>query len=280
MNLIKNLLSKAGNFVHWKKIFIAVIVLICALALFGFCALALFGYCTTPPKNDEQVFNDASFAQVCQRNEASDGYEPAEITCIESIILSGRIDNLLVEKFKRRIAENKASTKKVDTVCLSSKGGKTHSALLIHGLIREHNFNTCIGDYIKVKLPSDADENLKSIAAKVELPALTNDVNCASACPFILLAGKERIGKGVFKVKVHGAGKTWYCGPCMGDRLYMWGLFNGDFKDMIKVDAKEPPEGFKRFYDIAASHPFTERKLLEISNKDLIEMNVFTKIED
>lgn len=283
MNFIKNFLkgiiddSIEGLQVAFKrKVLVICLAILVMLFFWGW-------HCLIPPT--QQVvgkvnITGASFAKVCRESHMEDGYQPVVDSCTESILLTGKINSQMVAEFEQRIAENEISMTKVDTVCFYSNGGHTASALAIYDLIRQSNFKTCVGDYIKVHLPIGADEKLKAKVEEVERKAREDGVQCSSSCPFALLAGAERIGKGVFKISVHSPGVTWYCWPCVGERFSLWSIAHGDFKDMSNTEDKSTVDGFKRFYNTAVAHPFTENDLLVISNKDLIEMKVFTKIED
>ncbi|KZY65921.1 hypothetical protein A3735_07560 [Oleiphilus sp. HI0061] len=129
------------------------------------------------------------------------GFESAKVlgakACSEGfcgfdvILIDGIINNNTSRELSKFLKGRKQS-QVPDIVCFNSPGGGADGAFELGNLIAQNKLNTCV-----------ADEYLLVDGNKI------SNVQCGSACPYALLAGKRRVLHGLASnIWVHSSGST------------------------------------------------------------------------
>lgn len=131
---------------------------------------------------DKKQLPKAVVARACNTNETH---------CLDDVLLVlGEFDEGTRESINRLLKER--SGKPFKTVCLHSRGGDMRFAADIGEWIKNHDFDTCLADRYLLA------DGLTLI-----------NTECDSACPWVLLAGLNRIQFGEsFSIEVHHPGGT------------------------------------------------------------------------
>jgi hypothetical protein len=211
----------------------------------------------------------ATKSKVCKLEEHE--FEAKPNSCVDAILVYGEIDDGTISSFDKLYPDVKDH---IDTVCFLSWGGGTQAALKLAKRIKYYELNTCIGEHISIHI----DGEWKTWQAKSDNPALPY---CKSICPFIMLAGKERIAIGEqFEIRVHHPGFTYCCLPegenKFNSPFHNLPILTDDMEDLVELSEKKYHEKLFEFYDYAMSHGFFEKELLLVTRKELLTYQFFT----
>jgi hypothetical protein len=143
--------------------------------------------------------------------------------CLEDVaVLYGGINKESKESFEVFINKNL-----VETVCLSSGGGRINEANAISGIIIEKKLNTCMADYYYYKEDVDHINPIMSLG-------------CSSACNFLLLSSDVRIRNAAL---VRFQGHQYAVTNSYSQKFERWGW---GWKYISSNISEEPP--FKWYY--------------------------------
>jgi hypothetical protein len=170
-----------------------------ALAL----AIILFITCTIIPNfykesgfSDTKQYNDKNGTPIeLGKAVIADACEKDKINCLKDILLiQGEIDQGTISSIKKIDSLNK-----IETICFRSGGGNNQVAQELMSFIKVNDINTCLAEEYYFK-------DLGSIGGTY----------CKSACPLILLMGKERFHVGSeIEIGIHHSGNTFnFCFTC------------------------------------------------------------------
>ncbi len=251
------------------------IKIIILIILFGFLYNQI--YLVLPKEQQRAIHNfcrnfdifqfDSSSGKVF-KGKACD-YDSQVITssCQNAVILDGTIGFEMYEDLKSAI-ENKQMPNQL--ICLRSPGGVIEGAEKIAELIRSQQINTCLSDYVEY----DAVYEKSSKSFKPITKQSHNAIDCTSACPFILIAGKNRTALGDnFTVKLHHPGTATF--TCAGtiysnaDLSKKNGLLN-----MVKQSPADEFEQHQMLYQRAVQTNF--RKFDNVCHCDFEKYRLFT----
>ncbi|WP_439821520.1 hypothetical protein ACSPX5_09330 [Pseudomonas sp. HLG18] len=139
----------------------------------------LFPNDTVEVADKSMVIKKAMIGEACNK-ESTD--------CKKNVlIIIGAIDDGTAKAI-----DHLAETATFDTVCFSSPGGSAGIAQDIGNWIKSRHFNTCMAERYKL-----------------EGGIGISNVQCLSACPYLLLMGKTRVALGSdFSIGVHRSGVT------------------------------------------------------------------------
>lgn len=160
--------------------------------------------CTILPGVKEYIFSDNTKTYTDNQGvtisfnkaEIVDACDKTKSKCLKDVVLiHGKIDKSTVSSFY-----NLYSVRKVKTVCFHSEGGLNNYAQELMAFIKDKEINTCLAERYHFK-----DKGVLS------------NVYCDSACPFVLLMGKERYQIGSdFEIGIHNSGiKLDFCIHCL-----------------------------------------------------------------
>lgn len=166
--------------------------------------LILFIACTAIPNTYKEMgFSDTNQYNVegggtIELNKAviADACEKDRINCLENVLLiQGLIDEGTISSIKKL-----ASLNDVETICFRSRGGYNDKAQMLMSYIKDNDINTCLAEEYYI-------EGKGSISGTY----------CKSACPLILLMGKERFHIGnEITIGIHHSGKVLdFCFTCI-----------------------------------------------------------------
>ncbi|WP_413483699.1 hypothetical protein [Shewanella baltica] len=124
-----------------------------------------------------------------------DACEKEKINCLKDVLLiQGEIDQGTLSSIKKL-----NSLDKIETMCFRSVGGNNQIAQKLMSFIKEYDINTCLAEeyYFKER-------------------GSIGGTYCYSACPLILLMGKERFHVGnEIEIGIHHSGKVFdFCFTC------------------------------------------------------------------
>jgi hypothetical protein len=124
-----------------------------------------------------------------------DACEKEKINCLKDVLLiQGEINQGTISSIKKLNSLNK-----IETICFRSGGGNIQVAQILMSFIKENDVSTCLAEEYYFK-------DLGSI----------DGTYCKSACPFILLMGKERFHVGnKIEIGIHHSGNAFdFCFTC------------------------------------------------------------------
>ncbi len=188
-------------------------------------------------------------------------------TCQNAVILDGPIGKEMYEDLKSSIELEQLPHR---LICLRSRGGATMGAKAISDLIRTHQLDTCLSDYVEYdKVYASTTKNFTAIAKQTH-----SNIMCDSACPFILIAGKNRIGLGnSFKLKLHRSASPTYL--CVTTIYKNSDLAKGDpILDIVNKSPVHELEQHQMLYQRSLQTDF--KKLDEVSHDDFDKYGIFT----
>lgn len=201
----------------------------------------------------------AAIGKACDENKQN---------CIDAIILRGQVSDGMLSAFLLLLEDNNLDVP--DTVCLDSGGGGTLIGEVISRFIRKREMNTCIASTYQYPVESgipDIDDG------KIE---------CASMCPFLLLAGNNRFGIGQnFTLSVHSPGNGKFAFYLGDGKFSIFGVKrNAQYttlsgNPMYRIAVEGEPEHID-FFNLAMATPFTAPKLDCVEKEEIESMKVFT----
>ncbi len=213
---------------------------------------------TSKIANDELQLEKVFLGEACALKD--DGKDIDNATCKAAIILAGSIGEGMFEAFENFLLENKEHP---NLVCFMSNGGELNGAEKIANKIRGEGLDTCMSDRIKV--------TGKDLSSKIAS-------NCESACPFVLLAGSNRVAIGSdFKITVHHPGST--TSFCICDIKFNKDGFTDSenvYTRIIQASAEDVRDSHMDFYRRAMSTPFYEDSLDLIKYEEFKKYKLFT----
>lgn len=218
------------------------------------------------------ILDEVVIASACKRDVINkSGVVPIVDSCKPVVLVIGLIHSGTVTSFKDLIESANFLEKNIDTVCFASHGGNVSQGLELAKQIQIYGMNTCVADYYEY--------SSGKLGKNVILPyTIDGGVLCASTCPFVYLAGRERVLLGNRMVfRVHSAGINCNCGP-FDTKLDVDFLgSNKVFYTMSQLVSDEHKTGVYRLYTKAVDTKFSAKDLLRISHEELLEMKVVTK---
>lgn len=131
---------------------------------------------------------DVSNQNIIEKVVVADACEAGGQNCLKNVVLvTGLLDQETTKDFNALLETNI----KFDTICFSSPGGYSDTAIPLMDYVRKNKLNTCMAE----EYYSDG----------VLLP---DKGKCKSSCPFILLMGQERhhLGKNI-DIGIHHTGR-------------------------------------------------------------------------
>jgi hypothetical protein len=187
-------------------------------------------------------------------------------TCKNAVILDGNITKEMYEDLKSAITREQLPTK---LICLRSHGGVTQAAEAISDLIRRHQLDTCLSDYVEYdQAYSNITTNFAAITKQTH-----SDVMCDSACPFILISGKNRMALGDnFKLRLHSGSSPKYL--CLTTIYESANMDKGN--PLLDVVNKSPAEQQAKHQMLYQRSLLTDfKKLDEVSHDDFDKYAIF-----
>lgn len=195
---------------------------------------------------NEVTLDKALVVTACNKEETS---------CLKDVILvMGRIDQGTIESINKLVEKNKSNT-----ICFRTPGGDIDSAVAIGKWIESNNFNTCLAEKYLIKGRGTL-----------------NSTTCASACPFILAMGNDRISVGTnIKVGIHRSGGSLdFCFFCI-DLNAMDFIAIDKYKEMLNRPKRVESKKHISMLEDSLQIDFSDIKYL--SPKELNEYEFFTK---
>ncbi len=187
--------------------------------------------------------------------------------CKNAVILDGNITKQMYEDLKSAITRDQLPNK---LICLRSRGGVTQAAEAISDLIRTHQLDTCLSDYVEYdQAYSSIANNFAAITKQTH-----SDVMCDSACPFILISGKNRIALGdSFKLRLHSSSSPKYL--CVTTIYESSNLDKGN--PLLDIVNKSPAEQQAKHQMLYQRSLLTNlKKLDEVSHDDFEKYAILT----
>ncbi len=187
-------------------------------------------------------------------------------TCKNAVILDGNITKNMYEDLKSAIKRDQLPNK---LICLRSRGGVTQAAEAISDLIRTHQLDTCLSEYVEYdQAYSSVTSNFAAITKQTH-----SDVMCDSACPFILISGKNRIALGDdFKLRLHSSSSPKYL--CVTTIYESSNLDKGNpLLDVVNKSPAEQQAKHQMLYQRSLLTNF--KKLDEVSHDDFDKYAIF-----
>lgn len=212
----------------------------------------------------------ATLSRVCKFKGSE--FQVDTSSCKDAILIFGFIDNGTIKSFDELYPNVK---NRINDVCFLSRGGGTQAALELAKKIERYQLNTCVGEHVSIWI----DEEWEIWKTKTGNPAT---VYCKSVCPFILMAGKERVAIGErFEIKVHHPGFTYCCLPegknKFNSPIHNLPFFKDDMEELVSLSEERYQKSLFEFYELAMSHDYAEEELLLVDIKELQRYQLFTK---
>lgn len=253
--------KRVADFVRWSFTVFLVIMSVYGISVF-------YDYLFPEKK--------VSIVSACKRDVNNpNAVVPVDGSCRDVVLVSGLIKDDTVNQFKELADPVNLASAGINTVCFYSEGGEPKSGHDLAVEINNRKLNTCIADLYILGAGKDG--------VKPTVPAITEsskNIGCTSTCPFVFLAGQERILLGdKIQVKVHKPGKvTTFLNLKEVDRKDIEISKEEDFfLKMSKLVSDQHKGGVNTFYKTAMDKKFSDRNLLLIPNDELVRMNVVTR---
>jgi hypothetical protein len=192
------------------------------------------------------------------------------MACQTAVFLDGPIGREMFESFDSALKQQQLPHR---MVCLRSDGGLLKGAERIAQLIRREKLDTCVADYVEYTAVYD-----KSTQRFTPHATTTHhDVSCGSVCPFMLLAGTERVALGQqFNIKLHHPGTP--SKTCLGT-VYQ----NSDLSKenvllaLVQQSPSQDAAAHHFLYQRALQTNFRKKKPDIVSHTDFAKYRLFTK---
>lgn len=163
----------------------------------------------------------------------------------------------------------------VNTVCFSSRGGKTKIAKDLYKILQKYGYDTCMGGYYEISNQTDERVPADLFNDEESIINVTKPV-CASSCALLLLAGEKRVAIGSnFELQVHRSGLN-FCFLDSKHQLDTGAFIMVWFDYMIENAKNMKPSNKSRYYKQIQTKPFDDAELRLISFDDAIKWQVFT----
>ncbi|QJP95691.1 MULTISPECIES: hypothetical protein [Pseudomonas] len=173
--LLKKILIRLGAAIGVAIALSAVMLFVCTNVPMVW--RSIFPNDTLETVDKSKVVKKAMLGEACNKENS---------TCKKNVlIILGAIDDGTVKAI-----EQLAEKETFDTVCFGSPGGSAGVATRIGRWIKSNNLNTCMAEHYKLEGGIDV-----------------SNVECQSACPYLLVMGKTRTALGSdFNIGVHSSG--------------------------------------------------------------------------